>query len=101
MTFFVPFGNQASEKPTVFVTGATGVVGTALLPQLRRHRLMIALTQCRITPGDVVTVYGDVTRAGLGLSVDQYRALARHAGGVTPAAGWRRHPGDPPRRTRR
>ena len=85
MTFFVPFGNQVSRKRTVLVTGATGVVGTALLPHLRRHRV-VALAHRRITPGNVITVHGDVTRPGLGLAPDRYEALVRHVDVVVHAA---------------
>ena len=89
MTFFVPFGNQVSRKRTVLVTGATGAVGTALLPQLRRHRLAV-LAHRRITPGNVITVHGDVTREGFGLPADRYQALARRAGGPPAWTGRRR-----------
>jgi hypothetical protein len=101
MTFFVPFGNQVSRKRSAFVTDATGAAGTALPPQVRRRRL-IALAPLRIPPGHRVTVHDDVTCPGLGLPADRYRALARQVHVVvSPAAGWRRHPGDPPGRARR
>jgi nucleoside-diphosphate-sugar epimerase len=85
MTFFVPFGNQVSRRKTVLVTGATGVVGTALLAQLRHHRV-VALAHRRITPGGVITAHGDITRPGLGLNPERYETLARHVDVVIHAA---------------
>src|SRR5262249_12224074 len=101
MTIFVPFGNQASRKRTVLVAGATGVVGTALPPQLRRHRL-IAPAHRRTPPGYGIAVHGDDPRPGLGPLVDRYPAPFRQVDLVAPAAGGRRrHHGDSPRRARR
>jgi hypothetical protein len=93
------------------------VVGTALPPQPRRHRL-IALAHHPATPGNVIMVHGDETCPDLGLPVDRCRALAWQVDAVVPArakavgcgpvpvrcgptaAGWRGHPLDPPRRAR-
>jgi nucleoside-diphosphate-sugar epimerase len=117
MTFFVPFGDQASRRRIVLLTGATGAVGTALLPQLRRHRVIV-LAHRRVIPGNVITMPGEVTHPGLGLPVDRYRELARNGDVVVPAAagtglpvvtarppalvpGRCQPPGDPPRRARR
>jgi nucleoside-diphosphate-sugar epimerase len=84
MTFFVPYGEQ--ERRTVLVTGATGVVGSALLPLLSARHRVIALAHRRITPGGVVTVHGDVTRPLLGLSRERHDALARRVEVIVHAA---------------
>lgn len=86
MTFFAPYAEQAADRRTVLVTGATGVVGTALLPRLAATHRVIALAHRRITPGGVVTVHGDVTRPLLGLARDRYAALAERVEVIVHAA---------------
>jgi len=58
----------------ILLTGATGVVGSAILPQLDGHRV-VALIRRRV-PGDAVeTVRGDVRLPALGLPDEVYREL--------------------------
>ncbi|MCZ1003288.1 SDR family oxidoreductase [Streptomyces mirabilis] len=59
--------------PTILVTGASGVVGSALLRALDGARV-IALTHHKPVPGHHLG--GDVTRPWLGLHPDDYRELA-------------------------
>jgi nucleoside-diphosphate-sugar epimerase len=86
MTFFAPLGEKYADRRTVLVTGATGVVGSALLPRLAARHRVIALAHRRITPGGVVTVHGDVTRPLLGLPPERYAALAGQVDAVVHAA---------------
>ncbi|MDL4774360.1 MULTISPECIES: SDR family oxidoreductase [Thermomonosporaceae] len=57
---------------TILLTGASGVVGGALLPRLRGHRV-IALTRRRAVSG--VSLRGDVSAPGLGLGGAEHRGL--------------------------
>jgi nucleoside-diphosphate-sugar epimerase len=86
MTFFVPFGEQVGSRRTVLVTGATGVVGSALLPRLATRHRVIALAHRRITPGGVITVHGDVAKPLLGLARERYETLVRQVDVVVHAA---------------
>ncbi len=70
---------------TVLVTGLSGVVGTALAPELRRHRLL-ALTRRDSAPAGAELVRGDLTAPDLGLAAAEYAALARRVDVVVHAA---------------
>jgi nucleoside-diphosphate-sugar epimerase len=70
---------------TVLVTGITGVVGTALLPELAGQHV-IALTHSAAPPAGVIAVRGDLTRPRLGLPMARYRALARQVDVIVHAA---------------
>lgn len=60
---------------TILLTGATGVVGSALRPRLSRHRV-ICLAH-RGTPAAADIVMGDLRKPGLGLDNRTRRDLAR------------------------
>lgn len=64
---------NAPTARTVLVTGASGVVGSAVLHALDGDRV-IALTHRKPAPGR--TVRGDATRPWLGLAPAEYRELA-------------------------
>jgi nucleoside-diphosphate-sugar epimerase len=70
---------------TVLVTGLSGVVGRALLPELAGHNV-IALTHNAAPPPGVRAVRGDLTRTRLGLDPAGYRALAAEVEVVVHAA---------------
>ena len=61
---------------TILLTGASGVVGSALLTRLSRHRV-ICLTHRVIPAGAAEVVRGDLRRPGLGLDAHIRRKLAR------------------------
>ncbi|MGK5642252.1 SDR family oxidoreductase [Streptomyces sp. URMC 126] len=71
-------------RHTVLITGAAGVVGTALLARLRQHHDIIVLTHR--TPVDAPSLAGDITRPRLGLDADTYRTLARRVDTVVHSA---------------
>ena len=98
-----PMPRSGPGRRTVLVTGATGVVGQALIPRLVDHGAadVICLTHRAAvrTPspsphaGNLSTVQGDVARADLGLGAREYRELAAridvvvHAAALTDFAG--------------
>jgi len=61
-------------RATVLVTGASGVVGQALLPRLRDHDV-ICLVHRSPVPG-ATSLTGDLTQPHLGLAPADYSALA-------------------------
>jgi nucleoside-diphosphate-sugar epimerase len=71
--------------PTVLITGLTGVVGSALLPELAGHRIL-ALTHNTAPPAGVDPVPGDLTQPRLGLGAAAYRDLARQVDVIVHAA---------------
>ena len=73
------------ERPGLLVTGATGVLGHALLPLLREHDVT-ALTHRAQLDGGVATLRGDLTRPLLGLDEDTYRRLAARTTTIVHAA---------------
>ena len=72
-----------TEQHHVLMTGASGVVGSALLPRLHRHRV-VALTHA--TPVGGRQVRGDLTRAGSGWTPATYRRLLDRVDVVVHAA---------------
>ncbi|HEX2419651.1 MAG TPA: SDR family oxidoreductase [Micromonosporaceae bacterium] len=70
---------------TVLVTGASGVVGTALLPHLAPANV-IALVHRTACPGAQESLPGDITAPGFGLDTDTYKALARRVDAVVHCA---------------
>ncbi|MEA2687331.1 MAG: hypothetical protein QOE93_2526 [Actinomycetota bacterium] len=76
-----------APKPVVLLTGASGVVGQALLPRIRDMHV-VCLVHRTAVPG-TTSLRGDLTQPHLGLSQADYSWLARradvviHAGAVT------------------
>jgi nucleoside-diphosphate-sugar epimerase len=74
------------DRPGLLVTGATGVLGSALLPLLGGHDV-VALTHRADVPGCAVrTVRGDLTRPRLGLDDATYRELVARTTTVVHSA---------------
>jgi len=67
------------------LTGASGVVGKALLPELAEHELICLVNRGRID-GARAVLRADVTRRWLGLARADYERLARRADCVIHAA---------------
>jgi thioester reductase-like protein len=79
----------AAPRPrTVLLTGATGVVGQALLPRLlRRGTEVVALVHRTPLPGErVVQLRGDVAEPRLGLTEEAYERLADRVDAVIHCA---------------
>lgn len=65
--------STTASAQTILLTGGAGVVGHALLPHLRGHRV-VCLAHRTPAPG-VECVRGDLTRVDLGLPPEVYRRL--------------------------
>ncbi|MFI5800469.1 SDR family oxidoreductase [Streptomyces sp. NPDC051677] len=77
---------MATTNKTVLLTGGSGVLGTALIPQLRHHRI-IALVHRTAPSGCDEVVHSDVSQPLLGLDETTYRKLCAEADVVIHAAG--------------
>jgi nucleoside-diphosphate-sugar epimerase len=73
------------ERPGLLLTGATGVLGRALLPLLAAHEV-VALTHRADAPPGSSAVRGDLTRPRLGLDERTYRELVGRATTVVHCA---------------
>jgi len=96
-----PAPRSGPERRTVLVTGATGVVGQALVPRLLdhpaldhpatdviclTHRAAVGAPSPHPHAGNLSTVQGDVARPDLGLGAREYRELAARIDAVVHAA---------------
>ena len=79
------------DRPGLLVTGATGVLGSALLPLLGEHDV-VALTH-HTDAGGVRTVRGDLTRPRLGLDDAAYGELVARTTTVVHSAAVTSRPG--------
>ena len=66
---------MSSDRPTVLLTGPTGVVGAPLLERLPPDSVVCLVHSTAIDRPGVTVVRGDVTRPRLGLSAAEYGAL--------------------------
>ena len=76
---------MVTRPKTVLLTGASGVVGTALLSELARDRVIV-LTHHRAPRGHAEQVYGDLTEPRLGLDTDTYDMLTERVDTVIHCA---------------
>jgi nucleoside-diphosphate-sugar epimerase len=91
-----PVPRFGRERRTVLLTGATGVVGQALIPRLvdqgasdvicLTHRSVMGARSRQRHAGSLSTARGDVARPDLGLGARQYRELAARIDSVVHAA---------------
>lgn len=89
--FFAPEGRarrpaSGRRRTTVLVTGASGVVGHALVPRLRDMDVVCLVHRAPVVQVGVRSVQGDLTQPRLGLSEAAYARLARHVDVVVHAA---------------
>ncbi|MEU9786753.1 SDR family oxidoreductase [Streptomyces phaeochromogenes] len=83
---------MTAARPTVLLTGSTGVIGANLLPALAVRHDVTAFVHRRLPEGATACVQADLTADGLGLSSSRRRELAAgidvivHCGGLTDFA---------------
>jgi nucleoside-diphosphate-sugar epimerase len=79
---------SSTNGKTILLTGATGVVGTPLLPALADHEVICLVHNAPVAPngGRVESVRGSVTEPMLGLDAQAYDELARRVDTVLNAA---------------
>jgi nucleoside-diphosphate-sugar epimerase len=70
------WGTPAAARRTVLLTGASGVVGSALLPRLRDFDVVCLVHRSPVCGPNVTTVRGDISEPMLGLAGQAYARLA-------------------------
>jgi len=76
----------STSRPNVLLTGASGVLGTALLAELPASCQVTALVHNCPCPVADDQLTGDLTAPGLGLDRETYQALARQVDAVVHCA---------------
>ena len=74
------------DRPGLLVTGATGVLGKALLPLLDGHDVVALMHRADVDSAGVTAVRGDLTRPRLGLDDVGYRELVARTTTVVHSA---------------
>ncbi|HEY2302328.1 MAG TPA: SDR family oxidoreductase [Acidimicrobiales bacterium] len=68
---------RSPTRGTVLLTGASGLVGQALLDALGHHDVICLSHRTPVNRPGVATVHGDLMQPNLGLDDDEYRSLAK------------------------
>jgi nucleoside-diphosphate-sugar epimerase len=79
-------GGAPATARTVLVTGASGVVGRALLRRLRDFDVVCLLHRSPVSETNVTTVLGDIAEPALGLAEHAYAELAARVDAVIHCA---------------
>ncbi len=82
----IPERRLGPARPTVLVTGASGVVGAALVPRMRDMDVVCLVHRSPVAQAGVRSVPGDLTRPRLGLSEREYARLAGEVDAIVHAA---------------
>src|SRR6516165_1983810 len=72
----LPGGAPGAVQHTVLLTGASGVVGRALLQRLRGLDVVCLVHRSPVSGPNVTTAPGDIAKPGLGLAEEAYAELA-------------------------
>jgi len=81
-----PMMPSGGSPRTVLLTGASGVVGQALLPRLRDVNVVALVHRTPVTATNVTSVRGDVSAPQLDLSDDEYQHLATQVDAIIHCA---------------
>ena len=66
-----------SSKKTIFLTGASGLLGQALLEKLSGHTIICLTHRTLLSAPNVTSLKGDVTQRWFGLNRDEFNKLAQ------------------------
>ena len=77
---------RSTNHPTVLLTGASGVVGHALLARLRGWHVVCLVHRTPVNIAGARSVPGDVSQLGLGLNAEVYADLAGQVDAVIHCA---------------
>jgi nucleoside-diphosphate-sugar epimerase len=75
-----------TTRQTVLLTGASGVVGQALLERLHAFNVVCLVHRTPVTGANVTTIHGDVSQRLFGLSEQEYTELAAKVDAVIHCA---------------
>src|SRR5258706_588578 len=64
------------SQRTIFLTGASGVVGQALIEKMDPRSVIGLVRQTPVSHPDVKTVQGDITKPRFGWSTEQWQDIA-------------------------
>jgi len=79
-------GTPGTARRTVLLTGASGVVGRALLRRLRDLDVVCLVHRSPVSGPNVTTVPGDISKPNLGLPEHQYATIAARVDAVIHCA---------------
>jgi nucleoside-diphosphate-sugar epimerase len=86
LTSPVPTSSRTAATGAVLLTGASGLVGQALLSELRGREVICLTHRTPVSGPGTVSVSGDLTQPWLGLGPDEYRSLAARVDAVIHCA---------------
>jgi nucleoside-diphosphate-sugar epimerase len=76
----------ASQRRTVLLTGAAGVVGHALIPRLANADVICLVHRSPVSASGVTTVHGDLRQRRMGLSTTDFANLTQRVDAVIHSA---------------
>lgn len=62
---------------TVFLTGATGLLGRALISKLKEYQVICLIHKTPFKEHGVISIKGDITKKQLGLTYNEYQTLCK------------------------
>jgi len=69
--------NPHSSRKTIFLTGASGLLGRALLEKLSDYNLICLTHRTLLSTPNIISLKGDVTQRWFGLNQDEFNHLAQ------------------------
>src|SRR3954467_2211486 len=77
---------MTNVKKTLLLTGASGVVGQALLEKLTDYSVICLVHRTPVEGANVTSIKGDISKPRLGLSKEDFEGLAKKVDYVVHSA---------------